>query len=167
MTKNCPECGISNIDSANYCHSCGHKFIDVFTADPRIVEYQEMLDSDNEALKEELKEKMSNFFMGYFGDRYMRHDIDNLANIFGIIAINGKIKTALDNEDFIYDFQKVYSAGMVDFEADVKNQTVYYMLSDPMKKMLMLFKHDIDLDSDEGIEVQRELRLQSKQNSNM
>jgi|LakMenEpi03Aug12_release.lakeMendotaPanAssembly.Ray.scaffolds.fasta_scaffold790075_1 hypothetical protein len=167
MTKNCPECEVSNIDSANYCHSCGHKFIDVFTADTRIVEYHAMVDADDQELKDELKIKMSDFFMGYFESTYMRHDTDNLADIYGTIAIAGKVKTTLDNEDLISDFQKVYGAGMLDYDADVKNQTIYYMLSDPMKKMLMLFKNDISLDSNEGIDVQRELRLLSKQNSNI
>jgi hypothetical protein len=105
--------------------------------------------------------------MGYFESTYMRHDTDNLADIYGTIAIAGKVKTTLDNEDLISDFQKVYGAGMLDYDADVKNQTIYYMLSDPMKKMLMLFKNDISLDSNEGIDVQRELRLLSKQNSNI
>lgn len=167
MTKNCPNCETSNLDIANYCQSCGHKFIDVFTADKRIVEYHEMVDSDNEELKQELKIKIFDFFMGYFENTYMRHDLDNLADLYGTIAIAGKVKTPLDNEGLIFDLQRVYGEGILDYEADMKKQMVYYSLSDPMKKMLMLFKNDIDLDSDEGIEIQRELRLLSNQNSNM
>lgn len=167
MTKSCPECGVQNIDSANFCQSCGHKFIDVFTADNRIVEYHAMVDSDDQELKEELKTQISEFFMGYFENTYMRYEVDYVAAVYGVVAIKGKVSIALDNEDAIYDLQKVYRAGMLDFEADAKTQVVYYMLSDPMKKMLMLIKNDISLESDEGLGVQKELRLLSNQNSSM
>lgn len=167
MTKNCPECEVSNIDSANYCQSCGHKFIDVFTADKRLVEYHEMVNSDDQELKEELKTQISEFFMGYFENTYMRYEVDYVAAVYGVISIKGKVSIALDNEDAIYDLQKVYRAGMLDFEADAKTQVVYYMLSDPMKKMLMLIKNDISLESDEGLGVQKELRLLSNQNSSI
>lgn len=167
MTKNCPECRTNNQDAANYCQSCGHKFVDVFTAENRIVEYHAMVDSDDQELKEELKTKISDFFMGYFENTYMRYEVDYVAAVYGVIAIKGKVSVALDNEDAIHDFQKVYRAGMLDFEANVKEQEVYYSLSEPMKKMLMLIKNYISLDDDEGIEVQRELRLLSKRNSSI
>jgi hypothetical protein len=124
-----------------------------------------MVDADDQELKDELKIKMSDFFMGYFENTYMRYEVDYVAAVYGVIAIKGKVSIALDDEDAIHDFQKVYNAGMLDYEADVKAQTVAYMLSEPMKKMLMLINNNISLESDEGFEVQRELRLLSKKNS--